>query len=127
MRTSSILLALPALSLAQDQAPLGGFLGKIKDAFKAASTYIPSAIPSVVPDAVDADASKVPPRAVHNLNLTNWKDIVSPTASAKSTGPEPWMVYITGGNNTCYGLCDEADAAWNVRLCSGRRRRRNAV
>jgi hypothetical protein len=117
MRTSSILLALPALALAQDQKPLGGFFDKLKGAVKAASTYIPTSIPSVIPDPVDAGASKVAARVVHKLNLTNWKDIVSPSAaSSKSTGPESWMIYITGGNKTCYSLCDDADAAWNVRI-----------
>ncbi|KIW06237.1 uncharacterized protein PV09_02711 [Verruconis gallopava] len=112
MRTSSILLALPALALAETQARLG-FLDKIKAAFETASSYIPSAIPSVIPDPVDAGAAKVAARAVHQLTLDNWESTLSSERSEKSTGPEQWMVYLTGGNKTCYGLCNDADAAWN--------------
>jgi hypothetical protein len=116
MRTSLILLALPALALAQDQVPLGGWFDKVKNVVKAASTYIPSSIPSIIPDPVDAGAAKVAARAVHTLTLDNWNSVVIPSASTKSEGPEAWVVYITGANKTCYGLCGEADAAWNVRI-----------
>lgn len=115
MRTSTILLALPALALAaDDQKPLGGLFDKIKGAVKAASTYIPSSIPSVIPDPVDAGAAKVADRVVHHLNASNWRSIVVP--SEKGTAPEPWMIYLTGANKTCHGMCENADAAWNVRF-----------
>jgi PTH2 family peptidyl-tRNA hydrolase len=117
MRTSSLLLALPALALAQDQAPLGGFFDKIKNAVKAASTYIPTSIPSVVPDAADAGAAKVAATVVHKLHLNDWRDVVKPSpAKAGSSEPEQWMVYLTGRNKTCMGYCENTDAAWNVRL-----------
>ena len=117
MRTSSILLALPALAVAQDQAPLGGIFNKLKDAVKAASTYIPSGMPSVIPDPVGAGAAKVAGKVVNQLSLDTWRDVVKPSpAAASSSEPELWMVYLTGANKTCLGLCDTADAAWNVRI-----------
>jgi hypothetical protein len=121
MRTSSLLLALPALAVAQDQAPLAGIFNKIKDAVKSASSYIPNSIPSIVPNPVDAGAAKVAGRAVHKLHFNDWKDVVKPSqVASKSSEPEHWMVYLTGGNKTCLGFCDTADAAWNVReyLCA---------
>ena len=115
MRTSSVLLALPALSVAQDQAPLGGLFGKLKDAVKGASSYIPSSIPSFVPESVDAGAAKVADKIVHQLHFNDWRNVVKPSAAAaQSSEPEPWMIYLTGGNKTCLGFCDTADAEWNV-------------
>jgi len=114
MRTSPIILALPALSLAQDQIPLFDKLkGFFNQATAAASAYIPTNIPSSVPEAVNAGAAKASAQFVPSLNLSNWQSIVTPSASAKSTGPEEWLVYVTGGNKTCYGTCGNATAAWN--------------
>ena len=37
-----------------------------------------------------------------------------PSASAATgSGPEPWMVLLTGGNKTCYGKCAPLEVAWN--------------
>jgi len=109
MRSSSILLALPALALAQDQVPL---VDKLKGFFNKASAYIPTSIPSVIPNPVDAGAAKVAAHVQH-LDLANWKSVLTPSPSTKTSGPEEWMVYVTGGNKTCYGTCGNATAAWN--------------
>lgn len=110
MRTSTLLLALPALAVAQDQFPLAGIFNKIKDVVL---PYLPNSIPS---NPVDAGAAKFANTAVHKLHLDDWKDIVKPSpAASKNSEPEHWMVYLTGGNKTCLGFCDTADAAWNVR------------
>jgi len=110
MRYSSILLALPALSLAQEQVPLAD---KIKGWFNKAQSLIPTSVPTIIPDVVDAGASKVAQQYVHPLNLSNWKEVISPSAAAQNAGPEEWMVFITGGNKTCYGLCGNVTEEWN--------------
>jgi len=110
--TSSLVLALPAICLAQDQFPL---VDKIKGWFNKATSSIESSVPSVVPDPIDAAASKVVEQVVHNINLSNWKDILKPSPSALGGPPDEWFVYFDGGNKTCYGLCMNATKAWNVR------------
>jgi hypothetical protein len=115
MRYSSIVLALPALSLAQEQIPL---VDKLKGWFNKAQSYVETAIPSIpsiIPEAVDAGASKVAESVVYPLNLSNWEKVLSPSAAAaQKSGPEEVLVFVTGQNKTCYGLCDDANAAWNV-------------
>jgi hypothetical protein len=115
MRYTPVLLALPALSLAQDQVPL---FDKLKGWFNKAQSFVPASIPSIpsiIPDVVDSGASKVAQSVVYPLNLSNWKDVLSPSATAaQKDGPEEVMVFLTGGNKTCHGLCANATAAWNV-------------
>jgi hypothetical protein len=107
----ALLLALPALSLADEQAPL---LDRLKGFINKATAAISSTVPSIVPNPIDAGASKVAQALVHRLNLTNWKDVLTPDATAQSDGPEEWMVYFEGGNKTCWGLCGNATKAWNA-------------
>ncbi|KAE9988013.1 hypothetical protein EG328_000957 [Venturia inaequalis] len=111
MRYSSAILALPALALAQDQVPLAD---KVRGWFKQAQEYLPTAasVPSVIPNPVDAGASFVAEAVVHELNLTNWQSIVAPSPSAQTAGPEEWMIFLTGGNTTCYGLCGNVTKEW---------------
>jgi hypothetical protein len=112
MRYSSAILALPALALAQDQVPLAD---KLRGWFKQAQDYIPSSVPSVIPNPVDAGASFVVEQYVHELNLSNWKSIVTPGAAAQTAGSEEWFIFLTGGNETCYGLCGNVTKEWTVR------------
>jgi len=42
--------------------------------------------------------------------------VLSADPSATTAGPADFMVYITGGNKTCYGLCGNATKAWNESL-----------
>lgn len=107
--SSSVLLALPALALAQEQFP---FADKIKGWFDQAQSYVSSAVPSVS-SPMDAGAAKVAGHVETALNLENWQSVLSADPSATTAGPEDFMVYITGGNKTCYGVCEKADKAWN--------------
>ncbi|KAF1991498.1 hypothetical protein K402DRAFT_388897 [Aulographum hederae CBS 113979] len=111
--TQSILLSLPVLALAEQQQPL---MDKAKAWFSKAQSYIPSAVPSVpVPsNPVEAGASKVAEHMVHPLTLDNWQDVLKADVSSAKIGPEPWMVFLTGGNKTCYGMCEQAEKAWNA-------------
>ena len=110
--SSTLLLALPAVALAEDQIPLfervKGFLNKAKDA-------VTSAVPAA-PSPLDAGAAKVAAAVQHELTLENWKDTLTldPRASAPTT--QDWLVYITGGNTTCYGFCGNTTKAWNNSL-----------
>ena len=108
---SPLLLALPAICLAQDQFPL---VEKIKGWLNKATSSIQSSIPSVVPDPIDAAVSKVAEQVVHNINHSNWKDVLKPNPSTLGGPPEEWFVYFDGGNKTCHGLCMNATKAWNV-------------
>lgn len=77
----------------------------VADAAAAAASHIPSA---------DAGASKVAEHNVHHLTLHNWANTLQhSSAAATANAPEPWMVYMTGGNKTCHGRCEPADRAWN--------------
>lgn len=114
--SSSLVLALPALALAEEQVPL---LEKVKGFFSKATAAVSSAIPAAPSAPVNAAASKAAAKAAeaiqHPITLENWKEVltVDPTVSAPTT--QEWLVFITGGNTTCFGFCGNATKAWNVR------------
>jgi len=116
MRISPLISLLPAVAVAEDQKPL---FDRLKTWFNNA---VPSAVPSVIPNIpnpLDAGAAKVASIAVHNnLNTSTFKPtILAPAlqaATAKSPREEEWLVFITGGNKTCYGVCENAEKAWNT-------------
>ena len=130
MRVSTILLALPALAVAeQAQAPLldqvKGWFDKATAAvqanFAGASSTASSSVASAAATAsqaanaanpVDEAAKAAANLAVINLTKENYKEVLVPGAATASPGIEEWMIYVTGGNKTCYGLCGHADAAW---------------
>lgn len=114
MRTSPALLALPALATAQ-QIP---FLDQVKGFFAKASESLSSAIPSApssisIPNPVASGAAKIADLNVARLTLDNHKDLLKPGAATASPGVEEWMVFVTGGNKTCYGMCTSVEVAWN--------------
>lgn len=89
-------------------------MDRVKGFFNKAQSIVSSAVPSV-PSPADAGASKVAEVVVSPLTLENWKSVLAPSAASAVKGePEHWMVYINGGNKTCYGLCGNATKAWNV-------------
>ena len=104
MRLSTTLLCLPLLATA-DQTPLAekaaGWIAKAKDM-----------LPNAPPNPVDAGAAKVAEKTVTKFTWNNWERKLAPS----SDGPQEWLIYVTGGNKTCYGNCTRSDAAWNVRL-----------
>ena len=109
--TSVLLLALPALTTAQSQKPLGEKVGdNIQSWLNAAKAYLPpSMISPIGTGAAQAAAKNVTP-----LTLENWQSTLTPSASASSTtAPETWMILVSGGNKTCYGQCAGIELAWN--------------
>jgi hypothetical protein len=113
--SSSLLLALPALAVAEEQIPL---LDKVKGFFNKATAAVSSSIPSMPSAPVDSAANKAAVNAAaaiqYPLTLENWKEVltVDPTASPPTT--QDWLIFATGGNSTCFGLCGNATKAWNV-------------
>lgn len=107
MRVASLLFLLPALAAAQEQKPLGGWFDKIK-------AVVSDAVPAAVVSPVAAAAAKIEEKTVTRLRWNNWESVLTPSAQE----PQDWMVYITGGNKTCFGRCGQADEAWNVRVTS---------
>ncbi|KAK5175715.1 uncharacterized protein LTR77_000854 [Saxophila tyrrhenica] len=115
MRPSPLLLALPALSTAQQQFP---FLDQVKGWFAQASNSISSAIPSApsppsVPNPVASGAKVIADAKVQPLTKDNYQDVLKPGAATASPGIEEWMIFVTGGNKTCFGRCERAETAWN--------------
>ncbi|KAL1585609.1 hypothetical protein WHR41_05995 [Cladosporium halotolerans] len=114
MRASAVVLALPALSVAQ-QIPI---LDQVKGWFAQASETVSSAIPSApsvesIPNPVDAATAKVADVQVQRLTIDNHKELIKPGAATATPGIEEWMVFVTGGNNSCFGMCQRAESAFN--------------
>jgi len=115
--SSSILLALPAIAVAEEQIPI---LDKVKGFFSKATAAVSSAIPAVPSAPINAATEKAASKAAaaiqHPITLENWKEVltVDPTASPPTT--QDWLIFITGGNTTCFGLCGNATKAWNASL-----------
>ena len=114
MRFSShLVLALPALALAEQQVPL---LDKLKGLLNKASATVTSVVSAASFDASAAKAASKAAEAIqYPLTLENWKEVLTldPTVSVPTT--QDWLVFITGGNTTCFGYCGNATTAWNVR------------
>ncbi|OQV07655.1 hypothetical protein CLAIMM_12058 [Cladophialophora immunda] len=112
MHVASLLL-LPLL-VAADQVPLKE---KAAGWFDKAKSFIPSggggAAPAVSvpvpPNPVEAGAAKVAENKVEKINVRNWQRKLSP----KPDTEEEWMIYLTGGNKTCFGRCGPVDTVWN--------------
>ncbi|EHY55249.1 hypothetical protein HRR83_009050 [Exophiala dermatitidis] len=98
----STFLLLPLL-VAADQVPLKE---KAAGWFDKAKSYIPSGTP---PDPIDAGAAVVADRVVEKINIRNWQRKLAP----KPDTEEEWMIYMTGGNKTCFGRCGNVDQKWN--------------
>ena len=97
-------------------------LEKIKGFFNQATAAVSSSIPSMPSAPVDSTATKAAANAAaaiqYPLTLENWKEVltVDPTVSPPTT--QDWLIFATGGNSTCFGLCGNATKAWNVRIVS---------
>ena len=118
MRTSPLLLALPALATAQ-QIPLldqaKAWFTKASDSLYGAASSVSSAAPSVpsVGSPIASGAATIADANVERLTLANHKDLLKPGAATASPGIEEWMILVTGGNKTCLGRCERSEIAWN--------------
>ena len=105
MRFTTFLAILPALAVAQEQAPLAD---RVQGWFDKAKSYLPTATPVVPVEKVVEQ--KVQEKAVTPFNLSNWQSALEP-----SSEPKEWLLFVTGGNKTCFGRCEQASKAFNVR------------
>ena len=101
-----LLLALPAIAAAQEQKPLSE---TVQSWFNKAKSYIPTA----AQEPIAASAAKVAAANVTPLTRSNWEEVLSPSTTSPGQGPETWMVFVSGGNKTCYGRCGKVEEAWN--------------
>ncbi|KAF1836903.1 hypothetical protein BDW02DRAFT_566666 [Decorospora gaudefroyi] len=115
--SSSLVFALPALAVAEEQVPI---LDKVKGFFNKATAAVSSSIPSMPSAPVDTATTKAASTAAaaiqHPLTLENWKEVITVDATASPPTTQDWLVFITGGNNTCFGMCGNATKAWNASL-----------
>jgi hypothetical protein len=104
MRFTSLITLLPALALAQEQVPLAD---RVQGWFNKAKNLVPTAVPA---DPIQKMAEKVSEQRVATLTMQNWQSILTPAQD-----PQDWYIFVTGGNKTCFGRCETADKAFNVR------------
>ena len=98
---------LAALAFADDaQAPLKE---KAAGWFDKAKSYIPSGTPSI-PNPINTGAAYVADKKVQKISIQNYKRLLTPSFD----GGEEWLIYVTGGNKSCFGRCGKANLAWNV-------------
>lgn len=111
--SSALVLAFAASTLAQDQIPL---VDKVKGWFAQATAAVSSAVPAAASSPVASGRAKVAETIQHPLTLENWKETLTVDPSASTPTTQEWLVYITGGNATCFGFCGNATKAWNASL-----------
>ncbi|PNS16838.1 Nuclear migration protein NUM1 [Sphaceloma murrayae] len=114
MRATSTLLALCSVAAAQQQIPI---LDQAKAWFSkataAASSAVASASAPSVPNPVSVGASAIASSQVEPLTVNNYKTLLTHRAATATPGIEEWLVYVTGGNKTCFGRCGPAEEQWN--------------
>lgn len=103
MRFTSLAAFLPALALAQEQVPLAD---RVQGWFNKAKAYVPTAVPA---DPIVKMAEKVSEKQVTPVTMQNWQSILAPASV-----PHDRMIFVTGGNKTCFGRCEHAEKAFNV-------------
>ncbi|KAE8352350.1 PTH2-domain-containing protein [Aspergillus coremiiformis] len=105
MRFIQLLPILPALAAAQEQVPLAD---RVQGWFSKAKSYLPTATPVIPAVEKVVEPKKIQEKTVTPFNLTNWQSILAP-----SEAPQDWLVFITGGNKTCFGRCGQAEKSFN--------------
>ncbi|KAL2862893.1 uncharacterized protein BJX67DRAFT_289079 [Aspergillus lucknowensis] len=110
MRFIPLLAVLPALAVAQEQVPLAD---RVQGWFNMAKSYLPTATP-VVPVAekvVEPAKQVIQEKTITPFNSSNWESLLEPAQS-----PQDWLLFITGGNKTCFGRCGRAEKSFNESL-----------
>ncbi|SMQ46373.1 unnamed protein product [Zymoseptoria tritici ST99CH_3D7] len=117
MRVSTFVLALPALAAAQQQIPLvdqvKGWFAKATESLNAVVSSASESVSVKVPNPVASGAAKVATLKVERIGLDNHNEVIKPDNPSSSTGIETWLVYVHGGNKTCFGMCGSAETAFN--------------
>jgi hypothetical protein len=111
--STATLLALPLLAAAsQQETPLEQAKAQAQYWFDKISSYIPNPSKAHTPDAHAATA-KAGGKALNILTLNDWENTIRSSFTPASTSPEEWWVLVTGGNKTCFGLCNGVETAFN--------------
>lgn len=116
MRLSSSLVLLPALVAAQGQVPLKE---QVQGWFDKAKSFLPTNVPAAVKPA-DTPAQKVvpplalEPKPVTQVTVDNWQSVIAPVEPGTPDTERELMIFVTGGNKSCFGHCQRADKAWEV-------------
>ncbi|UKZ51458.1 hypothetical protein TrVGV298_005218 [Trichoderma virens] len=105
---AALVAALPALSAAQEN-PLDQYVAQFQQVLGQVSSYIPT--PAKY-DAAAAEESKTGPLKLSVLGQHNWEETLYAPVTAGAKTPEEWWILITGGNKTCFGRCDQVEAAF---------------
>ncbi|KAL4979137.1 PTH2-domain-containing protein [Aspergillus desertorum] len=107
MRFIPLIALLPALAVAEEQVPLAD---RVQGWFNKAKSYLPTATP-VIP--IAEKVAEVPEKVIQEktvtpFNTSNWQALLEPATDAQD-----WLVFVTGGNKTCFGRCGKAEEAFN--------------
>lgn len=107
MRFIPLLALLPALAVAEEQVPLAD---RVQGWFDKAKSYLPTATPVIPVAEKVADIPKkiIQEKTVTPFNATNWQSLLEPTSTSQD-----WLVFVTGGNKTCFGRCGKAEKSFN--------------
>ncbi|ROT42444.1 hypothetical protein SODALDRAFT_326601 [Sodiomyces alkalinus F11] len=110
MRVSvSTLLALPLFAVSA-QAQFEQYQDQLQTYLNKFASYIPN---TNRVDAADAAEAKTGEKKMSVLTLDNWQQTLYEPVAPGTTQPEEWWVLITGRNKTCFGRCDQVNAAFN--------------
>jgi hypothetical protein len=109
--STATLLALPLLAAAaQDASPLEQAKGQAQYYLDKFLSYIPNPSKAHTPPAA---AAKAGGKTLNILTLHDWEHTIRSSVKPSSTTPEEWWVLITGGNKTCFGMCEKVETAFN--------------
>ena len=115
MRLLTPIALLHLLTLATAQEAQISLQERIRSSFQSLFSQAKSYNPSAATQSADITAAGLASCNVKTLTRTNWQSALtpSPTASSTTSAVKTYMVLISGGNKTCYGLCDRLEKAWN--------------
>ncbi len=109
--TTPVLIILPALAAArqQQQIPL---VDTLQSWFEKAKAYLPAAATAPILSTTTSAKKAAAAITITPLTEETWQSVLSPPSSPLSSGPETWMIFVSG-NKTCYGQCAGLESAWN--------------
>lgn len=115
--SATTILALPFLAAAtQQQSPLDQAKAQFEYYLGKAQSFLsklPSPNKQSPVDAVHAAASQAGGKTLHVLTLNDWQDTIRSSVKPDSTTSQEWFVLVTGGNKTCFGMCNDVETAFN--------------
>ncbi|KAK4146439.1 uncharacterized protein C8A04DRAFT_25661 [Dichotomopilus funicola] len=119
--STTALLALPVLAAAAE-SPFEQYKAKFQNFISNFGAATPSAERENAPAAAAPGGAStgrakskkvVEPKSIETLTLENWKDTLYSPVQTDATGPEEWLVLLTGGNKTCFGHCAKIETAFS--------------